>query len=130
MQFSLDLWEYGPQDEAICRDYARLHGEFAPTMLALAAEAARSGEPIIRPVFWAAPHDEHALRCGDEFPLGDEVLVAPVVTPGARARDIYFPPGRWRDHWNGNVIEGPVVLAAYPAPLDTLPLFTRPQREA
>lgn len=125
MQFSLAPWEYGPQAEAICRDYARLHGEFAPTILALAAEAARGGEPIIRPVFWADPSDAAAYRVDDEFLLGDRHLAAPVLAHGRRSRDVYLPSGTWTDHWSGASFNGPTTLAAYPAPLEHLPLFER-----
>jgi alpha-glucosidase (family GH31 glycosyl hydrolase) len=125
MQFSLAPWDYGGECDELCRRYADLHTEVAPLILRLAGAAARTGEPIIRPAFWLAPHDERALRCDDEFLVGDEALVAPVVQPGARSRPIYFPPGRWRDHWSGRLVEGPATVDSYPAPLDRLPLFQR-----
>jgi len=125
MQFSLAPWEFGEECGRICRQYANLHIEFAPLFEKLAREAVETGEPIIRPVFWLAPNDERALICQDEFLVGDEVLVAPVLFPGQRSREIYFPPGSWRDHWSGKVIQGPCILDDYPAPLDTLPFFTR-----
>jgi len=125
LQFSIAPWDFGEECDRVCRRYVELHIEFAPEILRLAEEAARTGEPIIRPVFWLAPHDERALRCDDEFLLGDDVLVAPVVEAGQRARDIYLPPGVWRDHWTGQVVEGPIVLSDHPAPLETLPIFQR-----
>lgn len=125
VQFSLAPWDLGEECEAVCRRYAELHLEFAPEILQWAAEAARTGEPLIRPVCWLAPHDERALLCDDEFLLGDDLLVAPVVEPGQRARDIYLPPGTWRDHWVDRMVVGPVVLTDYPAPLEILPIFHR-----
>jgi alpha-glucosidase (family GH31 glycosyl hydrolase) len=127
IQFSLAPWEYGEECNRLCRRYAGLHLEFAPIILQFAQEAARSGQPIIRPVWWSTPAagDERALLCDDEFLLGDNVLVAPVVHQGQRARDIYLPPGAWRDHWTDQVVEGPSELKDYPAPLDVLPIFHR-----
>ncbi|GAB4397878.1 MAG: glycoside hydrolase family 31 protein [Anaerolineales bacterium] len=127
MQFSLAPWEYGEACNRLCRAAAELHARFAPRLLALAEECVRSGLPLIRPVWWLAPEDEAALLCGDEFLLGEDVLVAPVVQPGAVRRDIYLPPGVWRDDCTGAVFTGAVTLRDYPAPLDTLPIFERVQ---
>lgn len=125
MQFSLPPWEYGEQSAKLCRRYANLHGEFAPKIFALAQEAAQTGSPIIRPIFWLAPADERALVCDDEFLLGNDILVAPVVTPNQRARDIYLPPGQWRAYWTKEIFTGALTLKEYPAPLEVLPFFER-----
>jgi alpha-glucosidase (family GH31 glycosyl hydrolase) len=47
------------------------------------------------------------------------------VTPNQRARDIYLPPGQWRDYWTKQIFTGATVLKDYPAPLEVLPLFER-----
>jgi alpha-glucosidase (family GH31 glycosyl hydrolase) len=125
VQFSLAPWDYGGECVELCRRYANLHLEFSPRILELAAEAARTGSPIIRPLWWLSARDERALTCDDEFLLGNDLLVAPVIQPGARTRDITLPPGRWRDHWSGEVFAGETVLKDYPAPLDVLPFFER-----
>ena len=49
MQFSLAPWRVLPKEYCdICRDYAKLHCEFAPYILKLADGAAKTGEPILR----------------------------------------------------------------------------------
>jgi alpha-glucosidase (family GH31 glycosyl hydrolase) len=55
--------------------------------------------------------------------IGEDLLVAPVVYQGKRERNIYLPPGSWRDHWSGKVHRGPLILENYLAPLDRLPFF-------
>ena len=62
-----------------------------------------------------------------EFLLGDDLLVAPVLEQGAITRDIYLPRGQWLDEVDSEhpIIVGPVCLYDYPAPIDTLPYFTR-----
>jgi myogenesis-regulating glycosidase len=125
LQFSIAPWDFGEECTALCRRYAEMHTEFAPEILRLAEEASRTGEPIVRPVFWLAPRDERALVCDDEFLLGNDFLVAPVVEAGRRARDIYVPPGTWQAHETDQTFTGPIVLKEYLAPLDTLPIFHR-----
>jgi alpha-glucosidase (family GH31 glycosyl hydrolase) len=125
MQFSLAPWDYGEESDLICRQYADLHTEFAPKILEIAGESIRDGLPIIRPVFWLAPSDEQALTCGDEFLLGDQFLVAPILTANTAQRNIYLPPGTWQDYGTNQEFTGPVVLRDYPSALDVLPIFKR-----
>ena len=125
MQFSLAPWEYGEDSAELCRRYAHLHTEFAPKILEIARLSTQNGFPIIRPLFWLASDDERALTCDDEFLLGDEILVAPVVTPETFERDIYLPRGKWQEHWSGRIYAGPISLKNYPTPLDVLPIFKR-----
>ena len=125
MQFSLAPWDYGQECLDLCRRYAELHTRFAPRILRIAREARKTGEAIIHPIFWLDTNNEDLLRCDDEFLLGDELLVAPVVHPHMRQRDILFPSGRWKDYWTGEVFNGPARLIRYPAPLDILPIFIK-----
>ena len=123
MQFSITPWQFGERCNQICLEYTELHRQFTPLFQRLANQAAQDGSPIVRPVFWLAPEDPRALECDDQFLIGEELLVAPVVHEGRRARSIYLPPGTWRDHWSGEVHHGPQVLQDYPAPLERLPFF-------
>lgn len=123
MQFSLAPWDYGADAAELCRRYANMHVEFAPKILEIAKSSIQNGQPIIRPIFWLDPSDERALTCDDEFLLGDEFLVAPVVTPNTTQRDVYFPKGKWQDIWTKEIFTGGTILENYPAPLERLPIF-------
>lgn len=125
MQFSIPPWLYDTETDALCRRFAVLHTELAPYIDSLIKQTLRDGTPLVRPLFWHAPDDTTAMMIDDQFLLGDLLLVAPVVAAGQRSRNIYLPAGRWRDRWNGAVVEGPRWLEDYPAPLETLPLFER-----
>ena len=125
MQFSITPWQFGEECAHICQRYTELHLEFTPLFEQLARQAASTGEPIVRPVFFLALDDPDALACSDQFLIGYDLLVAPVVQKGARSREIYFPPGSWRDYWSGQIHVGPQTLKDFPAPLDVLPFFTR-----
>lgn len=91
-----------------------------PTILALADHAATTGEPILRPLAYHHPGTEHVT---DQFLLGPDVLVAPVLTPGATSRTVVLPPGSWTGH-DGTVHTGPATITV-PVTLETLPRFTR-----
>ncbi|MCX6055924.1 MAG: glycoside hydrolase family 31 protein [Chloroflexi bacterium] len=125
MQFSLPPWDFSRECNDICRRYAKLHLDFSDTLIDLARNSTRTGDPIIRPIWWGTPHDEQALSCDDQFLVGDQFLVAPVLKAGGRSRDIYLPQGRWRNLNNDQTLEGPKWLHDFPAPLDYLPLFEK-----
>jgi len=123
MQFSVAPWRVlsAPNLE-ICRRMAALHAARGPEILALAREAALSGEPIVRPLEYAWPGRGYAAVT-DQFLLGSDVLVAPVLEKGARKRRVAIPPGRWRGD-DGTVLTGPATVEV-PAPLERLPWFRR-----
>ncbi len=82
-------------------------------------------EPVIRPIFFDFPDDPHAFDDGDDFLLGDTVLVAPVVDKGATTRKVRLPAGAvWRNGWTGARVEGGQTVIE-PAPLDRPPYFLR-----
>ena len=118
-----DLWS-SPRTTELFRRYARLHQSLVPYIYSYARVAAETGAPIMRHSFLSAPHDRRSWTRDLEYTLGDSLLVAPVVEPGARTREVYFPPGTWIDWWDGSVIEGPAERDV-PAPLDRIPLFVR-----
>lgn len=122
IQFSLAPWRFGADCARICARYNRLHRELSARNIALAQDYA----PIVRPLWWIAPQDPVALQCADQYLIGDDLLVAPVIQPGAEERDIYLPAGQWRSYWNDAEDHlGGRWLRDYPAPLDVLPLFIR-----
>ena len=58
----------------------------------------------------------------DQFVLGDDIIVAPVVKKGARSRYVVLPAGQWMAD-DGSVVEG-VKTVEINVPLERLPYFT------
>jgi alpha-glucosidase len=123
MQFSVAPWRVLSAENArLCLEAAKLHARYGERIVALARAAARTGEPILRPLAWQWPHQGYET-VADQFLLGDDLLVAPVVEKGARKRPIIFPPGRWRGD-DGSVVEGPTTKEV-DVPLARLPYYER-----
>jgi hypothetical protein len=122
-QFSLGPWHFDAETLRLCRESSELRARFFPYIWKLAEDVPKTGEPIIRPVWYNFPNDHDADAVMDEFMLGTDVLVAPVVQKGAVKRDIYLPRGHWREFATGKVLEGGRTLHDYPAPLSVLPIF-------
>ena len=117
-------WSYDRQTVGIYRRLSRLHVAAAPLIARLWRRAARTGMPIARPLWLAAPGDRLAARQDQEWMLGPDVLVAPVVEQGARGRSVYFPRGCWREPETGRRFRGPASRRVA-APLARLPYFFR-----
>ena len=123
MQISASPWRVlSAEHQAVFRGVVALRQRFAPRFVDLAKASARTGEPMMRPLEYVFP----GCGCGeirDEFLMGDDLLVAPVLEKGAAARRVVLPPGRWRAD-DGARFDGPAVVEV-PAPLGRLPHFLR-----
>ncbi|XP_061117836.1 myogenesis-regulating glycosidase-like [Conger conger] len=122
MRFSIPPWEYDDQVVEIARKFTELHEtKVAPRVLELAAEVLDTGDPIIRPLWWIATEDEAAYKIDSQFLIGDDLLVAPVLEPGKRERDIYLPAGRWKSSRGEH--KGPKHLTDYRVDLNDIAYF-------
>ena len=120
-----ELWSFGEEAFAILEKYLRIRERLRPYTRSLMSAAHTRGSPIIRPLFYDFPSDDRAWDVEDAYMFGPDVLVAPVLVQGQRARDVYLPAGtRWISHGSGEVFEGGQVVNEA-APLDHLPVFFR-----
>ncbi len=117
-------WVWGDDGIALYKRYADLRRRVQPLIADLWREAARTGVPIARPMWLHAPGDAEAAKRDQQWMLGDDVLVAPVVDEGATERAVWFPEGRWVHPETGERFTGPGE-AKVAAPLDRLPYFFR-----
>lgn len=117
-------WDYDQETLDTFRQLAELRQRAIPRIAATWATAASSGVPLSRPVWLAAPDDPRAWAADQEWLLGPDVLIAPVVTHGVAAKSVYFPPGCWNRQDSGGTYTGPSE-ATVSAPLTDLPYFTR-----
>jgi alpha-glucosidase len=118
-------WAFGADLERINRATIELRYRLLPYLYTLFEENERTGLPPMRPLWFMYPGDARAALVDDQFLLGGDLLVAPVLREGQRSREVYFPKGdAWVDWWDGRRHEGG-TSAMIPAPLDRLPLFIR-----
>ncbi|MFF9483086.1 glycoside hydrolase family 31 protein [Streptomyces sp. NPDC014733] len=117
-------WGHGAEVLAHVRAALAERERLVPYFATLGQLARLTGAPYVRPVWWRTPHDRALRDCEDAFLLGDALLVAPVLEPGARTRVVRLPRGRWYDTATGRAYDGPgpVRLAA---PLSRIPVLAR-----
>ena len=123
MQFSLlPTRRLSPEGARLCRAFADLHVAFAPYILEQVRHAAKTGEPIVRPIEYEFPA-QGFNRPLQQFMLGDRYLVAPVVAEDD-SKAVELPRGRWRDDL-GEEFDGPRTLRLAHVPLGRLPRYER-----
>lgn len=123
MQFSAAPWRVLTEEECeICKDFARLHTDFAPYIMELVHHASSTGEPIVRGMEYEFPGQGYEKVDG-QFMLGDKYLVAPVMDEDD-SKTVYLPAGKWRDD-TGKIFKGPKVLNLTQVPISRLPYYER-----
>jgi alpha-glucosidase (family GH31 glycosyl hydrolase) len=118
-------WDYPGAAEQAATAFLRLRERLVPFLYSLARESYDSGLPMVRSLYLQWPQLDEAYAHRSEYTLGDDLLVAPVITPGDPARvEVWIPPGTWTDYFTGEQIIGPVMLTRS-VPLDRYPVFLR-----
>jgi len=74
------------------------------------------------------PDDPRLAGVYDQVMLGEQLMIAPVVEPGATQRHIILPVGTWHDFWSEQsweITTSSGAVITYPVPLERLPLLVR-----
>ncbi|NME71115.1 glycoside hydrolase family 31 protein [Flammeovirga aprica] len=123
MQFSVSPWRVlSAENAALCKQAALLHESMGAHFVNLAKEASQTGEPIVKPMALAFPTGNYET-IKDQFVLGNNIIVAPVLEKGAREREVVLPKGKWEDV-DGKVYKGGKTIVV-DAPLHVLPYFKK-----
>ena len=121
MQISASPWRVlSPEHQAIFKKTVELRQRFAPRFVELAKVSARTGEPMMRNLEYSFPGRGYA-EILDEFMMGNDLLVAPVMEKGAVSRKVVLPPGKWLAD-NGKTYVGPTTVEIA-SPIERLPYF-------
>lgn len=117
-------WSYGEPYTSFIRKFLNLRYQLIPYFYTLAWQSHHEGLPIIRPLFWNFPERSELWDIGDQFTLGDDLLIAPVLEPGCNSRRVVLPPGDWYDLWDDVRYLGPATLQIDIA-TDRIPIWVR-----
>jgi len=119
-------WVDGPEHLAIRKRFIEERYRLLPYLYALAELNSRTGDPIMRPVFYDYP-DMAKAPCDQSmaFTVGRDLLVVPPPNLTApQAYEVCLPSTGWYDYWNGRRIDS--VKITEPNELAHLPVYVRP----
>lgn len=87
------------------------------------AQNAKSGLPVMRPLFLHYEDDAHTYTLKYQYLFGRDLLVAPVYEQGRSDWTFYLPEDSWINLWTGEQHRGGEVTVD--APLGKPPVFYR-----
>ncbi len=119
-----EMWSYGEEMERIMRKGYDLRKSLRPYLEKIYREAHENGSPLMRAMFYEFPDDPRCWELSDQYMFGQDYLVAPILAPGARSREVYLPAGRWQDIRTGETLEGGKTVTA-DAPIDSIPVYLK-----
>lgn len=117
-------WQFGEPWLTRVRRALYFRYELLPYLYTLSWQSTQDGLPLMRPLLLDYPQDPEVLNLNEQFMLGADLLVAPILRPAQRHRLVYLPDGDWYDFWSGQHYRGGQWLQIQVS-LDALPLFQR-----
>jgi alpha-glucosidase len=101
---------------------SRIHAGLKNYLKALVKDNAEQALPVMRPLFYHYD-GPWAYSLQSEYLLGSEILVAPVMTEGARSRSVWLPEDNWVHLFTGqDYLSGTYDIEA---PIGRPPVFVR-----
>jgi alpha-glucosidase len=117
-------WTFDDETAHIYSKFIHLRYKLIPYIYDLFVEHSKTGLPVNRPLVLNYPNDENTFNLNDEFMLGDNILVAPILKVGQTKRMVYLPEGMWVRYDNHKVYNGNQYVIVE-AKLDECPIFVK-----
>ena len=121
----MEPWVDGPEHLAIRRHFIEERYRLMPYLYALAELNSRTGDPIMRPVFYDYP-DALKNDCDKamSWTVGPSLMVAgPPKMESPQPFSVCLPAGGWYDYWTGLPVSQAKLMLA--PKLGELPVFVR-----
>lgn len=99
-------WAFGPRAEKIAKKYIELRYELLPYIYDLYYISHKEGLPIFRPMIMEYEKDMNLLNMREQFMLGENMIVAPVLYEGERSKTVYLPKGSWFNYFTREKLQG------------------------
>jgi alpha-glucosidase len=102
-QSSREPWIHGEKAMNNIKYYIKLRYQLLPYIYSTAYQTYRDGLPMMRPLFFYHPKDNHmqVTETGTQYYFGDSLMVAPIVEAASMEPEVsvYLPKGEWYDFY-------------------------------
>ncbi len=122
-------WLWGQPYVDAMRAAFRLRTRLFPYIYSAVRQCYDEMLPLLRPMYLDAPEEPEAYAHETQYLFGDNLLVAPIVTPGQgsdhrASRIVWLPPGVWYNLLSGERLEGGRTVTIR-ATIDEIPVYAR-----
>jgi alpha-glucosidase len=117
-------WSFGEEVEEIARVFIELRYKLLPYFYTTFWQHVTKGTPALRPLTFLDQMDTETHFRQDEFGVGDNLLVCPVMQEEVDGRWLYLPEGNWYYYWDDEFVEGSNEVWAE-APINIIPIYVR-----
>ena len=90
-------------------------------------EAQSKGWPLNRAMLFYHANQRETLDMYDQFYLGSDFIVAPILDPGANSRKVWLPKGSWTHIWSQKIYNSDLAsqTITISAPMGQPPVFVK-----
>lgn len=119
-------WAFNEFTEENARQAIQLRYKLLPFWYNEFFNSSKTGLPIMRAMFLNYQDDQNCynLDAQYQFMIGENLLVAPVVTSTDKTKKFYLPKGKWYD-WMNNKVETGGEYKIIEVPINKIPLFIK-----
>jgi len=120
-------WLFGDDIMNIIRAAIQRRYTLLPYYYTLAFHASVNAAPIMRPLFFDYPEDEKTYKIQDQFLVGSNILVKPVVEEKTTSLNVYLPGGSdavWYDYEDFRKFKGGAEVTI-DTPVTKIPVFQK-----
>lgn len=117
-------WQFDEESVDVLRHFTHLKYRLMPYLFEAARRTRREGLPVMRPMVVGFPDDPAVTYLDRQYMLGDDLLVAPVMSASGDV-SYYVPAGRWTRFGTTSFVEGPAWVTENHG-FDSIPLLVRP----
>lgn len=98
-------WAFDDEAVEVAQRFTHLKHELMPMLFEAGRVAAETGMPVMRPMALAFPGDPAVAYLDQQYMLGDDLLVAPVMRADGEV-EFYLPEGEWIGLLSGERVAG------------------------
>lgn len=117
-------WSFGNEVTDIVRKFVELRYTLLPYLYTMFWQYATQAVPLLKSLVYYDQTDEKTYFRNDEFLLGNDILVSPIMEPNLTGRRVYLPKGNWYLLWSHQIFEGKkehYIATAF----DEIPVFVK-----
>lgn len=123
------IWAYPEPYSSILRNTFQLRYAMEPYLYTEARRTYDTGVAFFRPLYYDWPEVNEAYTSKDEYLFGDQILVAPIVTPadktsGLSTEQVWLPAGQWIEWPTGKHFTGPISMSRS-FTIDQIPVYLK-----